>query len=194
MATQSPSPLEFYNAFWEVASEQTGSLLDCWMNYQDFTSLMRSRMFPEIARRLGVCCYQRDYYTLDGIFYRERDDKNFPEYMTYAKFISVALEHENDAGRSQVEMNKLQLFNTPLKVLITYPTKRDPSEKLLAKYEEIVSGADIFNDMSTLRRQLVIFGSRKDERPIWEAFVYSQGKFVPVERQPSIQGKAAPSQ
>ncbi len=158
---------------------------------------MRGSMFPKIACRLGLCCYKRDYYTLDGIFYRERDDKNFPEYMTYAKFISVALEHENDAGRSQIEMNKLQLINTPLKVLITYPTKRDPSEKLLEKYVEIVSGADIFSDISTLRRQLVIFGSRKGERPVWEGFVYSQSRFVPIEQeveQPTVQATAASSQ
>lgn len=106
-----PSPVEFYSAFFETAAEYEAGLLELWNSSRDYTSLMRSTVFPQIANRLGLCCYPGDYYTLDSIFYRERDTANFAKHLTYAPFISVALEHENESRGTAVEINKLQLFN-----------------------------------------------------------------------------------
>lgn len=143
------SPVDFYTAFLKVASEEARALKEVWSRYRDFTKLMRSCIFPTIADRLGLCCYERDYYTLDAILYARRDTKHFPSGTTYAKFISVALEHENDPVGTAVEMNKLQLFNAPLKVLITYPWSDDHGQELLERYTEIIAEADVFEDIST---------------------------------------------
>ncbi|MBI3684463.1 MAG: hypothetical protein HY235_29155 [Acidobacteria bacterium] len=153
---------------------------EVWSSCRDFTKLMRSDIFPKIADRLGLRCYSRDYYTLDGIFYAETDTNHFPSGTTYAKFISVALEHENNPVGTAVEMNKLQLFNSPLKVLITYPSNDDHGKELLDSYTEIVTEADAFDDIATLRRQLVIFGFQ-GESPRWQGFAYVQRSFTGVE-------------
>jgi hypothetical protein len=89
---------------------------------------------------------------------------------TYGTCISVALEHENDPTYTHVEMNKLQIVNAPLKVLIAYPNSRSHGDKMLEGYREIVSAADIFNDISTSRPQLVRFGF---PGPPWQGFVYT---------------------
>ena len=73
----------------------------------------------EIARELGMNC-SHEYYTVDAILYNERDDGNFRNpRCAYAKYISVAIEIENNCTDAHVEMNKLQLLNAPLTVLIT---------------------------------------------------------------------------
>ena len=173
-------PVDFYRAFLQVASKAVPSLMEVWSKYRDFTKLMRSDIFPKIADLLGLCCYSSDYYTLDGIFYAETGTKHFRSGTTYAKSIAVALEHENDPVGTATEMNKLQLINTPLKVLITYPWRDEHAQKLLESYAGIVTAADIFRDIATLRRQLVIFGF-PGESPRWQAFTYVERSFNPVE-------------
>ncbi|HUI76271.1 MAG TPA: hypothetical protein VLY24_00110 [Bryobacteraceae bacterium] len=173
------SPSQFYEAFLTVTSELAPSVKDLWFRNRQFTDLMRSSVFPKIAEHLGLCCYRRDYYTLDAIFYAETDQKHFPG-ATYAKFISVALEHEHDSSTTATEINKLQLFNAPLKVLITYPGNDREAKKLLGDYAEMIEEADAFEDFATSRRQLVIFGFL-EEVPRWRAFVYSGASFTEIE-------------
>ncbi len=141
--------------------------------------MMRSILFPDIARELGLQCYPGDYYTLDAMFYRDKDTTNFASHLTYAHFICVALEHENYAESTAVEINKLQLFNAPLKVLITYPGTVQNANNLLAKYEEMIKAADVFGDCSTMRRQLVIFGRKEKQQqiPAWSGFEYQAKGF-----------------
>jgi hypothetical protein len=176
------SPRRFFDKFEMVVAQEAQSKLICeaWSIWTDYTQLMRQTVFAKVARELDLLYYPRDYYTLDGIMYTELDIENFPPGKTYAKSLSVALEHENDPSGSMAEMNKLQLFNVPLKVLVTYPDRRYPAEALLTKYADATRQADIFDDFSTLRRQLVIFGSKPAANAEWRGFVYSKGTFVPV--------------
>ena len=74
-------------------------------------------------------------------------------------------------------MNKLQSFNAPLKVLITYANEGSASEKLLRKYEELIKVSDVFNDVATLRQQLVILGTPKTARE-WRYYAYENDGFV----------------
>jgi hypothetical protein len=170
-----PSPSEFYSAFLKVVQPQELMLAEAWEKPRQYTALMFS-LFPPIAEALGFCCYLGNYFYLDTIFYKEKDITNFPSHWTYASFISVAVEHENECAGTAQEMNKLQLFNAPLKVLITYPYKRN-SDSLLGRYAEIISAADVFDDISTLRRQLVIFGWKEGQNVGWKGFEYAQGSF-----------------
>jgi hypothetical protein len=174
------SPEAFFKAFLEVGSEQGQSLDQSWPKSKDLTKLMLLEIFPRIAAKLGLRCYGRDYYTLDCIFYVENDTKHFRSDTTYAKYIAVAIEHENDAGTTAEEMNKLQLFSTPLRVLITYPWSATHASKLLERYAGIIRESDIFSDVTTLRRQLVIFGYRA-EAPYWQAFAFSEGSWQPLQ-------------
>lgn len=181
ISSNDPSPSDWFTAFLSVASECKAAFLERSHDARDYTDFMLREVMPKIAHKLGVCCHERDYYTIDCIFYHEKDGIHFDAVkQTYAKYISVAIEHENNYLGTAAEMNRLQLFNAPLKVLITYPTKKK-EQQALDKYALIVQGADVFGDVSTLRRQLVIFGD--DTRTHWTAFVYQDSKFIPLEPQ-----------
>ncbi len=87
------------------------------------------------------------------------------------------IEHENEITTSYEEMNKLCIFNTPLKVLITYPY-RNGTEKYLREYVDIVQRADIFGDFSTKQKHLVIFGKKEYNEVKWDFYIYINGSFV----------------
>jgi hypothetical protein len=74
-------------------------------------------------------------------------------------------------------MNKLQSFNAPLKVLITYAAPGLASETLLRKYESLIKASDVFNDVATLRQQLVILGTPKTVLK-WRFYAYENDGFV----------------
>lgn len=171
------SPAKFFAAFQAVALEKSEIISRTWSSSRDYTGVMRAVVFDAVAKHLGLEYYGRDYYTLDGIFFSARDKKHFPGCSTYAAFIEIALEHENNPVGTAVEINKLQLFNAPLKVLVTYPCDPQYGKKLLDKYKTMIDAADVFGDFSTLRRQLVIFGYG-GAPPSWEAHEYRGGEFT----------------
>jgi hypothetical protein len=144
---------------------------------KSYNYFMRTSIFPKIAKHLGLLSWKKEYYTLDGMFYEERGTDHYGNSTTYAKWICVALEHENVCSKSHEAMNKLQLFNAPLKVLITYAAEGADSESLLRKYERIMSASDVFNDFASLRQQLVILGTPKTVRE-WRFYAYESDGFV----------------
>ncbi len=144
---------------------------------RSYNFYMRTTIYPRVARQLGLMSWNREYYTLDGMLYEERGVDNTGKYATYANWISVAIEHENDSSRAHEKMNKLQSFNAPLKVLITYAADGAPSAALLRKYEDIIKTSDVFHDVATLRQQLVILGTPKTVRE-WRFYAYENDGFV----------------
>lgn len=181
------SPTAFKEAFQIAARQSEQDMLRCWTSGSQFTALVRSQVLPNVARKLKLEAYcEKDYYWLDAIFYEEKDTAHFGADRVYAKHISVALEHENTPFAkgcdTAVEMNKLQLFNTPLKVLITYAGGLKADE-LLDKYARIMLDADMFSNFATLRKQLVIFGPPGSNRPAritWSYHVYKQRRFIQI--------------
>ena len=174
----STSPAIFKNAFLEVVSKHSETLIEARrITLTEYTAAIR-QLLPEVSGILKLELYNADYYTLDAILYTDADKEHFPISTTYAKYIEVALEHENTIAGSEVEINKLQLFNAPLKVLITYG---GPEEKqnYLQRYSEIIQAGDIFQDISYSRRQLVIFGTFLDDIE-WEFWEYDGRGFIPV--------------
>ena len=119
--------------------------------------LCEPRFIRESPGDSGVS-WNKEYYTLDGMLYEERGMDETGKHATYANWISVAIEHEKDVSRAREKMNKLQSFNAPLKVLITYAAEGPASETLLRRYENLIKTSDVFHDVATLRQQLVIFG------------------------------------
>jgi len=69
------------------------------------------------------------------------------------------------------------MFNAPLKVLITYVAEGAEAESLLGKYEAIIKESDIFDDIATLRKQLLVLGSPQSVRG-WRFYVYESDGFV----------------
>ena len=176
------TPEQFSGAFLRAATTSQVEILERWNGpRRDYTSLIFTNVLPAIAAPLGIECYNGDYYGLDCVYYAERDIEHFAPNTYYAHCISVALEHENIIAGTAVEMNKLQLFNAPLKVLITYAQLPSDREFHLGRYAKMVKAADIFGDFSTLRRQLVIFGSTREAGVDWHFFVYEDAGFREIQ-------------
>ena len=172
------TPREFRNAFMAVMkSERDGFRTAVGFETKSYNYFMRSNIFPKIAKHLGLLSWRKEYHTLDGMFYEERGTDFAGNHATYAKWISVALEHENTGANSSETMNKLQLFNAPLKVLINYAAEGVETDSLLRKYERIMSAADVFDDFATLRQQLVILGTPKTVEN-WRFYAYESDGFV----------------
>jgi hypothetical protein len=172
------TPRDFHNAFAAVMkSEKDGFRTAIGFETKSYNYFMRSTIYPKIARHLGLSAWNKEYYTLDGMLYEERGVDATGKYASYANWVSVAIEHENDASKAHETMNKLQLFNAPLKVLITYAPSGAATESLLRKYETIIKASDVFNDVATLRQQLVIIGTPKTVAD-WRMYAYENDGFV----------------
>jgi hypothetical protein len=164
------SPEQFKCAFLAAVEKKEAELLSAWQLAGIYTQKI-VEMLPIMAEALGLSVYN-EYYKIDAIFYEEKDQEHFKANATYAKYIAIALEHENEAKQSETEVNKLQFLNTPLKVLITYPGDKGENH-YLSRYAKIIQWADVFGDIATKRKQLVIFGSLDGGRTKWSFHVYS---------------------
>ena len=173
------SPERFKKAFQIATQAKTTEIQCAWKGPQgNFTQVMRSTL-PTIADDLKLVLYNADYYTLDAIFYTERDTQHFNKNTTYAKFIEIAFEHENQVNGAVAEINKLQLFNVPLKVLVTYVEKSNQAAHL-ERYSTIINDADVFGDFSYVCMQLVIFGEFIDNQPTWSFWKYLGRGFMEI--------------
>ena len=172
------TPRDFHNAFLAVMkSDEDGFRTALSFEPKSYKYFMRSTMYPKIARLLGLSSWNKEYYTLDGMLYEERGVDATGKFASYANWVSVAIEHEIDASLAQETMNKLQMFNAPLKVLISYAAEGIETDSLLRKYERIMSAADVFGDFATLRQQLVILGTPKTVQA-WRFYAYENDGFV----------------
>ena len=172
------SPRDFRNAFVAVMrSEHEGFRTALGFETKSYNYYMRTTIYPKIAKHLNLLCWNKEYHTLNGMFYEERATDNFGNYTAYAKWISVAIEHENNGAKGHETINKLQAFNAPLKVLITYAAEGAETDSLLGKYEKVMSGSDVFNDFATLRQQLLILGTPRTIRK-WRFYAYENDGFV----------------
>ncbi len=176
------SPQQFKDAFLKVVSAKAmdSQIVALWNSETAYTRLMLEDVFPAIATGLGISTWDSAYYYLDSIFYAELDEHHFGPDTAYAKCVNIAMEHEHIIEGTEVEMNKLQLFNTPLKVLITHATDEAQRVHYLDRYTKILQGADIFGDFATLRRQLVIFGSRSGQVVTWHFYAYEPAGFKAI--------------
>jgi hypothetical protein len=172
------TPREFRDAFLAVLKAENAAFRAAVsFEAKSYSYFMRSNIFPKIAKQLGLSAWNKEYYALDAMFYEERGRDITGKYTAYAKWISVALEHPIRPSRTHEEINKLQMFSAPLKVLITYASEGPESDSLLQKYEAIIRDADVFDDISTLRKQLVILGTPQTARE-WRFYVYESDGFV----------------
>ncbi|HEX4151422.1 MAG TPA: hypothetical protein VHY75_04350 [Steroidobacteraceae bacterium] len=172
------TPRDFRNAFVAVMKSEHDSFRTAvGFETKSYNYFMRSNIFPKIARYLGLLAWNKDYCTLDGMFYEERGRDSSGKFTAYVKWIAVALQHANKPTNTHEEINKLQIFNAPLKVLITYAAEGEEAEALLQRYEAVIRDSDVFDDIATLRQQLVILGTPRTARD-WQFYVYERDGFV----------------
>lgn len=173
-----PTPRDFRDAFLAVMKERHDSFRDAVLfDAKSYNYFMRADLYPRIARHLRLLSWGKEYYTLDGAFYEERETEYVRSNAAYAKWICVAIAHESDVRSTYKEMNKLQLFNVPLKVLISYAAEGFETDLLLRKYEKILQAADVYDDFATMRRQLLILGTPKTAKD-WRFYAYEADGFV----------------
>jgi hypothetical protein len=172
------SPRDFHNAFVAVMRSESASFRTAvGFETKSYNYFMRTNIYPKIAKHLSLLSWNKEYYGLNGMFYEERATDNFGNYTAYAKWISVAIEHENNGLKAHETISKLQAFNAPLKVLITYAAEGAETDTLLARFERVMSGADVFDDFATLRQQLLIVGTPRTIRK-WRFYAYESDGFV----------------
>jgi hypothetical protein len=171
-------PDRFSEVFLSVARLERSRLADLWWKSPaGYTRYFIGELLPQVAEALGLSAYSGDYYTLDSIFYESKDVDNFKEHLTYAHYISVAVEHENDIRGSACEVNKLQLFNAPLSVLFTYAHRIDHRDEYLRRYANIVHAGDWSGNAGASRQHLVIFGEKSEELPAWQCYAYANRRY-----------------
>ena len=124
--------------------------------------------------------YFREYWTVDAIFYEEKDEKYFPSTSTFAKHISVALEHKNTGIYAHSEMNKLSMLNAPLKILVTYIAKRSCASKL-QEFSEIARQADVFQDFDVRSKILLVLGYYDTDTLEWHYYQFDGKQFCLVQ-------------
>ena len=172
------TPRDFRDAFVAVMQAEYANFRTAvGFETKSYNFFMRTTIYPRVARQLGLLSWNKEYYTLDGMLYEKRGVDDTGKYATYANWISVAIEHENDSALAHEKMNKLQSFNAQLKVLITYAAAGAASDNLLRRYEELIKASDVFNDTATLRQQLVILGTPKTVQE-WRFYAYETDGFV----------------
>lgn len=172
------TPLQFKDYFKIVVEESERTISELWNKFPDYSRLMlgtyeKPGLLNEVAKKLNLQS-TINYWSFDSIFYTELITEFFSDDYLYVNYASVAIEHENVINYSHNEISKLSLLNCPLKVLITYPKKETDIETYLTHYAKIIKLADVFNDFSSLRKQLIIFGeSFEDYHNKWSYYVYN---------------------
>jgi hypothetical protein len=172
------TPRDFRNAFVAVMKAEHRSFRAAvGFEPKSYSYFMRTHMLPRVAKQLGLLAWNKEYHGIESMFYEERGTDKSGNFTAFAKWVAVALEHERLASKTPDCIAKLQLFNVPLKVLISYAADGAETDSLLRKYEAVIGDSDIFKDTASSRQQLVIFGTPKSVRE-WRFYVYESDGFV----------------
>ena len=191
-STDFTDPVAFYQLFREVVADPAHDeqLKSLWRESTEYTAYVTTAIYPALAKKSDLRNHDKTYWTIDCILFDEWD--NTFQYAQYAKRVYVAIEHENDWRHSATEINKLQLLNVPLRVLITYPNSDKERDKLIGQYNKIIHEShELFNETDSTRRTLVIFGYRHPNFIEWTAYHYTNGQLQLLT--PQITGQNTPS-
>lgn len=168
----------FYSAWLDTVNGRKDNLLKIWRNSKAFTSYIKgdnNSVMDEVAKRLNLLCYPRDYYSIDTILYLPEDKTPKTNENSYwFRDIRVAFEHENNfRGGLYQEVSHLLITQCDLRVLVTYPNEDTTNE--LNYLHEIISGSRQSKSISDEESFLIIFGYETGFD--WEAFIYKQDKW-----------------
>ncbi len=170
------TPEQFKDAFVSIISEKRSEFVKAYGNADRGRELMfddSDGILWHVASTLHVS-YQRNYRTIDGIFHKPGSTAEGHEDPSSVKSILAGLRYEDDPTSVDGIIN-LSLLNVPLKVLITCRSKE--IMKILDRYAQVLSRADIFEDFALSRKQMIIFSHVQDDRLFWLYFVYNGRNF-----------------
>lgn len=193
-STDFTDPVAFYQLFREVVADPAHDeqLKSLWRESTEYTAYVTTAIYPALAKKSDLRNHDKTYWTIDCILFDKWDEEHFNKDTQYAKRVYVAIEHENDWRHSATEMNKLQLLNVPLRVLITYPNSDKERDKLIDRYKTIIQTAhELFNETDSTRRTLVIFGYRHPNFIERTAYHYTNGQLQLLT--PQTTGQNTPS-
>jgi hypothetical protein len=165
----------FYNAWFETVNGRKEHLLKIWRTWNEYTLHIKGDencIIEEVAQKLNLLCYPRDYYAIDTILYKQEDlVPKINEGTYWFRDIRVAFEHENNFnGGLYQEVSHLLIVNADLKVLVTYPNGETKSQ--LNYLHEIITGNRQSKTIAEEESFLIIFGYENEFA--WEGFVYKE--------------------
>ena len=137
------SSKNFYGVWLDTVKHRKDEMLLNWQNNKVFTSYIKgsqNSVLSEIAQAMNLKCYEKDYYSLDAIFYIDEDlTPRINENNYWFRQIKIAFEHENNfKGGLYQEVSHLLITNSDLKVLVTYPNENITDE--FEYIHEIIKG------------------------------------------------------
>jgi hypothetical protein len=164
----------FFQAWIQTVNCRKDHLKKIWRDTSVFTSYVKgddNSILEEVAQKLDLLCYPRDYYSIDSILYLKEDMVPLNEGQYCFRDIRVAFEHENVFNMNlREEVSHLLITNSDLKVLVTYPPNDDKENEILNYLHSIIQGARHSKTISQNESFLIIFGYEADLS--WEGYVY----------------------
>jgi len=174
----------FYQAWLEVIDNNQERIKRHWNSRKDYTQLVihdSTSLIIQVAEKLGLACYNADYYNLDSVLYHEKyrlDKEIYKGY--YLPHICVAFEHENDffSGLFQ-EVTHLLITQSQLKVLVSYPYSFEAEcvNQELAELHSIIAQTPDSDEISKKENFLLILGhnSEQGSPDSWKGLVFTEG-------------------
>lgn len=177
---------DFFQAWLTVVEqpERLETLKRIWSNYKAFTSEIifnSNSVITDVAKELKLECYNRDYYSLDAIFFNTTDKVPETNENTYwFKDIEIAFEHENTYNYNLFqEVAHLLITRCNLRVLVSYPqNEKEPISKYL---HEVISSCSIANEIAEKENFLFILGYHYEGKCEWEGWVYASTDWKKIE-------------
>lgn len=171
---------EFFTHWCDAIDARREEVNNSWCDNKAYTNLIihsPNSIVMDVSKKLGLHCYNGDYYYLDSVFYGDYDYiKDFPE-QCFLTDIRIAFEHENNfkSGLFQ-EVAHLLLINCDLKVLVAYPPSESDEIKQLEYLHGIIYSSRISEELSNHRGFLIIMGHEEPYK--WVAWLYHQDKWI----------------
>ena len=171
----------FFKAWSETTLKNRDVLEKIWRQNTEFTSIIKGSencILKQIADKLNLKCYDRDYYFLDAVFYKNEDFvENTPAGSFWFKDLRIAFEHENNFNSGLYkEISHLLLTNADLKVLVTYPNGEiDYQMKYL---HSIIKSSRNVREISRNENFLIILGYERDFT--WEGYIFKMEEWEKI--------------
>ena len=173
---------QFYQAWLEVIGNNQEKIQQYCHSKRDYTKLAISdndSLIIQVAEKLGLSCYNADYYSLDSVLYHEqhRIKKGNDKYH-YLSHICVAFEHENCffSGLFQ-EVAHLLITLSQLKVLVSYPNSFEEKKvnQELVELHSIIAQTPDSDQISKKENFLLILGYnyKQDSKDSWKGLVFT---------------------
>lgn len=174
---------QFYQVWLGVIANNQEQIKQHWDSRKNYTRLVihdDASLIIQVAEKLGLACYNADYYNLDSVLYHEKHRLNKEIYKGfYLPHIGVAFEHENDffSGLFQ-EVTHLLITKSQLSVLVSYPYSFEAEcvNIVLDELHDIIVYAPDSNEISNKENFLLILGhnGKQGSKDSWKGLVFTK--------------------